>query len=209
MSPDRGTFKCFGCGEGGDAITLRREAREPRLRRRDRVARRPVRRSARVRGDLARAGPPRKRRERLFQLLDRAAAFYERHLWESESGSLRADVPRFPRPGGGGVPRVPPRSRARRGGAGARGREPGLQQDELIGAGLVNRRGNDYFSRRLMFPLADARGRVRGFQAGSSYEDDPLRRSTSTRRRATSSGRVTSSTGSTSHVRRSRSRIAR
>ena len=56
VSPDRGTFKCFGCGEGGDAITLRREAREPRLRRRDRVARRPLRRPARVRGDVARTG---------------------------------------------------------------------------------------------------------------------------------------------------------
>ena len=22
VSPDRGTFKCFGCGEGGDAITF-------------------------------------------------------------------------------------------------------------------------------------------------------------------------------------------
>ena len=55
--PTAGTFKCFGCGEGGDAITLRREAREPRLRRRDRVARRPLRRPARVRGDVARAGP--------------------------------------------------------------------------------------------------------------------------------------------------------
>ena len=37
---------------------VRREEGEPRLRRRDRVARRPVRRAARVRGDLARAGPP-------------------------------------------------------------------------------------------------------------------------------------------------------
>ncbi len=51
----------------------------------------------------------------------------------------------------------------------------GFTGDELAGAGLVNRRGNDYFSRRLLFPLADARGRVRGFQARQLYEDDPLR----------------------------------
>ena len=53
--------------------------------------------------------------------------------------------------------------------------EQGFTRDELAGAGLTNRRGNDYFSRRLLFPLADARGRVRGFQARQLYEDDPLR----------------------------------
>ena len=36
-------------------------------------------------------------------------------------------------------------------------------------------RGNDYFPQRLMFPLADARGRVVGFQARKLREDDPLR----------------------------------
>ena len=36
-------------------------------------------------------------------------------------------------------------------------------------------RGGDYFPQRLMFPLADARGRVLGFQARKLREDDPLR----------------------------------
>ena len=40
--------------------------------------------------------------------------------------------------------------------------------------GLANRRGNDYFQRRIVFPLADARGRVRGFQARKLHEDDPM-----------------------------------
>ena len=175
VSPDRGTFKCFGCGEGGDAITfvekhenldfvgaiewladrfgvqLEYEETSPEQ---DRV---------------------RRRRERLFQLLDRAATFYERHLWESESGAfardylasrgLREEVCREFRlglaPGGAALARA----------ASAQG----FTGDELAGAGLVNRRGSDYFSRRLMFPLADARGRVRGFQARRLREDDPLR----------------------------------
>jgi DNA primase len=54
-------------------------------------------------------------------------------------------------------------------------REKGFAQAELTSAGLVNRRGNDYFSGRLLFPLADARGRIRGFQARKLREDDPLR----------------------------------
>ena len=41
--------------------------------------------------------------------------------------------------------------------------------------GLVSARGTDYFPPRLMFPLADARGRVVGFQARKLREDDPLR----------------------------------
>jgi len=43
-----------------------------------------------------------------------------------------------------------------------------------VGAvGLANSRGNDYFNRRIVFPLADARGRVRGFQARKLHDDDP------------------------------------
>jgi DNA primase len=54
-------------------------------------------------------------------------------------------------------------------------REKGFTQAELSAAGLVSRRGGDYFANRLMFPLADARGRVVGFQARKLREDDPLR----------------------------------
>src|SRR3989475_8765373 len=46
---------------------------------------------------------------------------------------------------------------------------------QLVAAGLVNKRGNDYFFGRLLFPLADARARVLGFQARKLREDDPLR----------------------------------
>jgi len=44
----------------------------------------------------------------------------------------------------------------------------------LSAAGLTRQRGDDYFQRRLLFPLADARGRVLGFQARRLHEDDPL-----------------------------------
>jgi DNA primase len=52
--------------------------------------------------------------------------------------------------------------------------EKGFTRTELAAAGLANRRGNDYFSGRLMFPLADARGRVVGYSARKLREDDPL-----------------------------------
>ena len=47
-------------------------------------------------------------------------------------------------------------------------------RDELSAAGLVNRSGNDYFQGRLLFPIADARGKTVGFQARRLREDDPL-----------------------------------
>src|SRR5262249_2439297 len=52
--------------------------------------------------------------------------------------------------------------------------ERGAQEKGRTGAGLANRRGNDYFQGRLLFPIADARGRVVGFQARKLREDDPL-----------------------------------
>ena len=40
---------------------------------------------------------------------------------------------------------------------------------------VLHRFGNDYFFGRLLFPLADARGKVLGFQARKLREDDPLK----------------------------------
>ena len=53
--------------------------------------------------------------------------------------------------------------------------EKGFTAEELRAAGLTNQRGTDYFPQRLMFPLADARGRMIGFQARKLHDDDPLR----------------------------------
>jgi DNA primase len=44
-----------------------------------------------------------------------------------------------------------------------------------VAAGLVNRRGNDYFAGRLLFPLSNARGRVLGFGARRLHDDDPIK----------------------------------
>ncbi len=59
------------------------------------------------------------------------------------------------------------RSRARRARRASRARS-------CARAGLTRQRGDDYFQRRLLFPLTDARGRVLGFQARQLHEDDPL-----------------------------------
>ena len=117
-----------------------------------------------------------RQRDRLFALLEQAAAYYERRLWEARRRRLRARVPRLALARRGGLPRVPARPLAGRRAAGrSKAKEKGFTRDELAAAGLVTRRGSDYFQRRLMFPLTDARGRVIGFQARKLHEDDPLR----------------------------------
>ncbi len=174
VTPDRGTFKCFGCGEGGDAITFVEKKENVDFVGAiewlaDRFG---------VELEYEETSPEqdrlRKRRERLFQVLDRAATFYERYLWESETGAFARDY-LASRGLGEEICREFRLGLAPGGAALTRGAaEQGFTRDELAGAGLTNRRGNDYFTRRLLFPLADARGRVRGFQARRLLDDDPL-----------------------------------
>jgi DNA primase len=174
VSPARGTFKCFGCGEGGDAITFVEKTENV-----DFVG--AIELLARRFGvglEYEEASPEqeqkRRREERLRALLERAAEFYSRVLWDSELGEdareylasrgLGEEVCREFRlgyaPGGARLA--------------SRALEEGYTRDELLAVGLANRRGNDYFQRRIVFPLADARGRVRGFQARKLHDDDPL-----------------------------------
>jgi DNA primase len=174
VSAEKGTYYCFGCQRGGDAITFVEETEGV-----DFVgAIEWLAQRFNVPLEYEQASPEqdakRRRRERLFAVLDAAASFYERHLWDSPAGAeargylesrgLEEEVVRAYRlglaPGGSTLARK----------AAARG----FTRQELSSAGLVNRRGNDYFQGRLLFPIADARGRVVGFQARKLRDDDPL-----------------------------------
>ncbi|MEA2656035.1 MAG: primase, partial [Chloroflexota bacterium] len=107
----------------------------------------------------------RAQRDRLLQLLDTTAAFYQRFLWDAAEaepareylarrGISRDSADRF-RIGyasSGG-------DRLRRAALGK-----GFTPAEIDQAGLAGR-GGDRFRDRLIFPLSDARGRVRGFGA--------------------------------------------
>jgi DNA primase len=174
VTPARGTFKCFGCGEGGDAIAF-----VEKLEQVDFVgAIEFLARRFGVELEYEEISPEaeraRRRRDRLEQLLERATSFYERLLWDSEQGA-RAREYLQSRGLGEGVCRVFRLGFAPGGPTlSGRARGEGFAADELLAAGLANRSGNDYFSRRLVFPLADPRGKVRGFQARKLYDDDAL-----------------------------------
>jgi DNA primase len=168
-------YYCFGCGAKGDLITFVRETEQLDFA----GAIEWLADRFNVQIEYEETTPQqdarRRRRERLFEVLDAAASFYERYLWDSQAGSLARDY----LAGRGLTEDV---CREYRLGLALGGStlvrkavERGFTREELAAAGLVNRRGNDYFSGRLLFPLADARGRVLGFQARKLREDDPLR----------------------------------
>jgi DNA primase len=174
VTPARGTFKCFGCGEGGDAISF-----VERMEQVDFVGA--------IESLAKRFGVPieyeeispeaekeRRRKDRLGQILERATGFYERVLWESDQGAFAREY-LVSRGLGEEVCRAFRLGYAPGGAMLARGAvKEGYESGELVAAGLANSRGNDYFQRRLLFPLADARGNVRGFQARKLYDDDRL-----------------------------------
>ena len=174
VNPQDKLFYCFGCGKGGDLITFVRETEQLDFAQAIEWLADRYRVTLEYEESSPQQDAERSRRERLLSLLEQATGFYERHLWAPGGESVREylagrglgeETCREYRlglaPGGTTLAR--------------KAREKGFTAAELSGAGLVNRRGNDYFSGRLLFPLADARGRVRGFQARKLREDDPLR----------------------------------
>jgi len=174
VNPVEKLYYCFGCGKGGDVISFVRETENldfvgavEWLADRFRV---PI--------EVEEASPQieaeRRRRDRLYTVLDQTATYFERLLWEGDAGAtvreylagrgLGEEIAKEFRLG-----LSPGRGLA------DKATERGFTLDELKSAGLVTTRGTDYFPQRLMFPLADARGRIVGFQARKLREDDPLR----------------------------------
>jgi DNA primase len=174
VNPSQGLFYCFGCHKGGDMITFVRETQGLDFA----GAIEWLADRFRIPLEYEEASPEqearRTRNQRLYALLEDAAAYYERTLWDTEVGSLARDYLK-------GRNLDEPICREFRLGFALGGDSlarkalaKGFTQEELRAAGLSRQRGGDYFSRRLLFPLTDARGRVVGFQARRLYDDDPL-----------------------------------
>ena len=181
IDPIKKLYHCFGCGEGGDAIKFLRETEGVDFKGAlERLADRYG-----VELELAEEDPhaaeTRRRRERLMALLDRTAAFYERYLWESAEAARAREYLL-----GRGLTEEALR-RFRVGFAPSAwdkvlmaSRRAEFSERELLDAGLASKshkgegRIYDRFRARIMFPLADSRGRVVGFGARIfAQSDDP------------------------------------
>ena len=178
IDPLEKVYHCFGCGAGGDvfqwvmdienlgfveALEVLADRYNVPLERTD---------------EDPRAAERRARQKRLMAVLERAAAYYVRQLWEApEAAAARAYLA--------------DRGSGRGDGAGVPGRllavvvwdklvgasqRAGFSADDLLAVGLAQRsRGRsgliDRFRGRLMFPWADERGRVLGFGARALSAD--------------------------------------
>lgn len=174
VNPVDKLYYCFGCGKGGDLISFVRETENldfvgavEWLAERFRVTLEYEEASPRVEAE-------RRGRERLHALLEQTTVYFERLLWDGDTGEpVRAYLAE--RGLGEAVTHEFRLGLSPGHGLAEKAAEKGFTRDELRSAGLATVRGGDYFPQRLMFPLCDARGRVLGFQARKLREDDPLR----------------------------------
>ncbi|MEX2196516.1 MAG: DNA primase [Thermoleophilaceae bacterium] len=176
VNAEHGLYHCFGCGASGDAIRFVQETEGLDFKASvELLAERSGTRLERENED-PRAEERRRRRERLQGLVERAAAFYARFLWEAAEASpareylasrgLEEKVLREFRVGYSPKPWDRIVLAAQR---------DGFSVEEVAAAGL-GRRGRqggfyDAFRGRIMFPLADRNGRVRGFGARALRDD--------------------------------------
>lgn len=163
-------FYCFGCHAKGDAIGFVEQTEGLDFRESVEFLAERYGIELEVENEDPQAEGRRRRRERLLALLDRGARFYASYLWDSgEAGRARdylagrgltEEVLRGFRVGYSPSAWDRMLLGARRG---------GFSEEELIAAGLAQkgRSGGvfDRFRGRIMFPLADGRGRVLGFGA--------------------------------------------
>jgi DNA primase len=176
VRPDEKHYHCFGCQASGDPFTfvMETEGLDFKAAMESLADRFGVR--LETEDEDPAAAERRQRHERLYTLLDRAAAYYSRYLWEAQeaapareylvSRGLTEQTLREFRVGyaPSAWDRILAGSRA-----------AGFSDEELLAVGLASRaktgRLYDRFRERVLFPAADGRGRVHGFGARAMRED--------------------------------------
>jgi DNA primase len=172
-------FYCFGCQAKGDSFGFVEQSEGLDFREAVELLADRYGVELQLENEDPQAEQRRRRRERLMQLVDRTANFYAKFLWESQEAAKARDY----LIGRGLGEQVLREFRV--------GYSPsawdrvlvGAQRDgfappDLVAGGLAQRGREggglyDRFRGRIMFPLADARGRVLGFGARSMSEDRP------------------------------------
>jgi DNA primase len=176
IDPTQKVYHCFGCQASGDVFTFVQETEGVDFKGAlELLAERYGVELQREEED-PREVERRKRRERLLELLARTTAYYERYLWES-SEAERARAYLLGRGLGEEILRefrvgYAPSAWDR---VLSASRTGGFSEQELYATGLAQRskekgRPYDRFRSRIMFPLADVRGRVLGFGARAMRE---------------------------------------
>lgn len=174
VSPDRGTYHCFGCGVGGDIFSFVQAIDGVEFK----EALKTLAQKANV--ELVPEQPEkRSERDRLYAILDTATSFYEAELQKhsealaylDKRGVTKETIAKWrigyaPGPPTGGWREVR-----------AHLNHLGYQDSELLRAGLIKTTDQgkepfDVFRDRIMFPLRDASGKVVAFSGRILHPDD-------------------------------------
>jgi DNA primase len=181
INPAEKVYYCFGCQASGDAFTFVMETEGVDFKGAIELLADRYKVALELEDEDPRAAEQRQRRERLLELLERTSTFYARQLWESreaqrardyladrglEEGTLREFRVGYAPSAWDTVLNA--------------SRRAGFANRELYDAGLATRsdrsgRIYDRFRSQVIFPLADSRGRVRGFAGRSLVPDDERR----------------------------------
>jgi len=178
VSPERQSFKCFGCGEGGDVFSFVMKIENVDFPEAVRIL------AERARVELPERQEPAQRstsdeRDRIFRVNAWAAELYHRMLLETPAGKgalaylhergVNDDtVTRFQ------LGFAPPSWTVLL----TEGRKRGFSDAQMVKAGLLSAsdKHGDYYDRfrnRLIFPIRDGRERVVGFGARALDETEP------------------------------------
>ena len=178
VRPDEKHYHCFGCQESGDPFDFVMQTEGLDFKASMEVLADRFGVSLETEAEDPGAAERRQRRERLHKLLDRAATYYSRYLWEArEASDARAYL----------LDRGLEETTLREFRVGyapsawdrilLASRRAGYSDEELLAVGLAQRSRNrpgsvyDRFRERIMFPAVDARGRVHGFGARRMREN--------------------------------------
>ncbi len=172
VRPDEKHYHCFGCQASGDPFTFVMETEGLDFKQALESLADRFGVKLETEDEDPEAASRRQRRERLHELLGRSAAYYARYLWEAQEAADARDYLL-----GRGLHEETLRA-FRVGYAPSAwdriliaSRRAGFRDEELLAVGLAQRsrarpgQVYDRFRERIMFPLADARGRVLGFGA--------------------------------------------
>jgi DNA primase len=177
IDPVQKVYHCFGCQASGDLFTFVQETENLDFKAAlELLADRygiELQRDA----EDPKEAENRRRRERLLELLNRTTTYYERYLWDSKEARGARDYLKERGLGEEALRRYrvgyAPSAWDRVLLASRRG---GFSEQELYAVGLVQRSQQngqmyDRFRGRIMFPLADMRGKVLGFGARAMGAD--------------------------------------
>ena len=174
VTPARGFYYCFGCGEGGDVITFVQKVSN--LTFAEAVEHLADRYGVQLRYEESGFGTraPAGTRLRILEANTAAAEFFAGQLLTPEAVIARQflDSRGFGREAAEkfGVGYAPQSGRA----LGTHLKSKGFSEEELIGAGLMRQGGWDFFQGRALWPIRDAGAAVLGFGARRLRDDDRM-----------------------------------